>query len=175
MENRKFTVDTGVVHITDPCYTRDITHNNWNIPAKPGQWVTTIVKSGNRPARLMACHETYGYLLSCIEDTPSFRWQLLPYGVGVDSGQFGIFSDSIYPISTESTGEYEEKDSFYMLCCDATCETPDSWGVIMNGGVVSGTNGGDGEYPAYVKHEDGLVVAILLDSVSSFNEEEDGW
>jgi hypothetical protein len=48
------------------------------------------------------------------------KGQRVSFIVGVDSGQAGIFCDSIYPI-TSDIGEYEDVGSFYGACCNATC------------------------------------------------------
>jgi len=51
------------------------------------------------------------------------KWKFKNSLVGVDSGQAGIFCDSIYPL--EENGEYGDINSFYGKCCELTSQNQD--------------------------------------------------
>lgn len=106
-----------VVVVSDPCYSRGTwcagTVNNM----LPGTYVPMIVYSSEgysngRVAQLIVHHESV-----TLQDLK--KGTCAKFIVGVDSGQAGIFCDSIYP-HEENTGEYSDKTSFYGQCCEAT-------------------------------------------------------
>ncbi len=109
----RITLSDKVV-ISDPCYSRD-TWCMGTSNVKPGPYRTLLTYTdktagwGTRVAELMVAHETH---------TVNDNWEKTDIHVGVDSGQAGIFCDTIYPHG--DTGEYGEKDTFYGQCCNAT-------------------------------------------------------
>lgn len=163
--------------VQDPCYDRATCLDL--VDTLPGKWVGTVLHAdegqfGVRCAVLIAAHETTGHVVLNPGDS---RFERLKQAdgkvieVGVDSGQAGIFCDSIYP-QGEETGDFDDKESFYGKVCDLTCETEDGWGVIEKG-VVSSSGYGDGSYNAYgIKNEDNLLVAIKIVFVGEDEEEE---
>jgi len=151
--NGKFEIISGKIVISDPCYTRD----TWCIGVidnvKNGKWNFTanqIDSCGRRIQNIEAYHsgssvKNYKY----IED------------LGVDSGQLGIFDDSIYPHG-EDMGEYDDKTSFYGKCCEITL-SKDAVGSVDNLGVVSSSGYGDGNYEAVLGLDvEGQVVKIEI-------------
>ena len=104
------------VIVSDPCYTR----GTWCMGAlenvKPGAYRTALTYTdqtdewGTRVSELQVMHET---------ETGDRVWRKTDIHVGVDSGQAGVFCDTIYPHG-EKTGEYRDNKSFYGQCCDAT-------------------------------------------------------
>ena len=77
--------------------------------------------------------------------------------IGVDSGQCGIFNDSVFP---KVKGSAEEKD-FYDDCCSITGSRG---GLYGEDGVVTNSGCGDGVYQILIgKNNNGKVHAILLD------------
>jgi hypothetical protein len=86
--------------------------------------------------------------------------------VGVDSGQAGIFDDSLYPKNVESNGEYGELDTFYGKACALTYDENDrevKGGILDGKGVVSSSGYGDGSYTCLIaKNKKGQIVAIEI-------------
>lgn len=107
------------VIISDPCYDRgtpcmveqdNMLEGNYNYyveESDEGNW-------GIRVKSIEIVHENY--------KRPS-KWKLMEGYVGVDSGQAGIFCDSIYPL--EETGEYGDVETFYGKCCELTQQNSD--------------------------------------------------
>lgn len=107
------------VIISDPCYDRgtscmieqdNMLEGNYNYyieESDEGDW-------GIRVKSIEIIHENY--------KRPS-KWKLMKGYVGVDSGQAGIFCDSIYPL--EETGEYGHVETFYGKCCELTTQNQD--------------------------------------------------
>ncbi len=108
------------VVVSDPCYTRGTWCMGTLDNVKPGPYRTSLTYTdqtagwGTRVAELIVAHETH-----IVNDrTVSDNWEKTDIHVGVDSGQAGVFCDTIYPQG--ETGEYDEKGSFYSECCNAT-------------------------------------------------------
>lgn len=97
-------------------------------------------------------------------------------GIGVDSGQAGFFEQNNYPLG-ESTGDYDNMNSFYGMCCYITTQTKQRAGIIAASpttgcGVVSSSGWGDGVYPLYVAHdEQGAIIAAKIDFLVEDREE----
>jgi len=132
-----------------------------DVDVKPGIYAAFIAKKdekefGARVAAVMAIHTDH---LDSIKET----WE--PYGcsVGVDSGQCGIFDDTIYPVDVESNGEYGDENTFYGECCKLTLGD-NQGGILKTGnGVVSSSGYGDGSYEVFCQYHDGERIALMVD------------
>lgn len=159
-----FTVSTGTVTVTDPCY-------------KPGTWCTAVVKNvvkgpwkaevnvinaggwGNRVSSLIV------RAVGSNRDTQVVQTARLPNDIGVDAGVCGVFEDK-----PDYTGDWSN-------VCD---EMRDGYGGIASKhnafrceGAWSSSGYGDGGYDAYVGYnKDGEVVQIEID-YHVVNEDED--
>lgn len=175
----RFAVSSGKINITDPCYTTDTTCALFNLPAEIGEWLAVAEYEDGK----------WGYCVKSIlahrANTSRFAYdfQLLSDDIGVDSGQCGIFDAKFYP-QGESTGEYEDKDSFYGKVCELTSNDEEhekdksipysTYGIIDNFGVVSSSGYGDGCYKAYgIKNDAGELVFIRVDFLENEDIEED--
>lgn len=109
---------SDTICITDPAYTRKLTHcAAFNFKVKAGNYVVNVEYSdekdwGIRVKSLAIFHE------SVKVSRHGFKLNKSMY-ISVDSGQAGFFCDSIYP-KGEDTGDYGDKNSFYGKCCAAT-------------------------------------------------------
>lgn len=114
----EFTVESGTIRISDPCYTKD-TWCAGTVKAKNGVWEGEVILSdegnwGMRVAHLRARLKNAG---GAVFDTS----RELDIDVGVDSGQAGIFDDAKYP-DGERTGEYGDLSTFYGKACAQTLD-----------------------------------------------------
>lgn len=106
-----------VVVVSDPCYSRGTWCAGTVDNMLPGTYIPMVVYSSEgysngRVAQLIVHHESV-----TLQDLK--KGTRAKFIVGVDSGQAGIFCDSIYP-HEENTGDYSDKTSFYGQCCEAT-------------------------------------------------------
>lgn len=104
------------VIISDPCYTRGtwcMTEQDNMLEGEYNCYVEESDKKdwGVRIKSIEIVHEKY--------KRPK-QWKFKNSSVGVDSGQAGIFCDSVYP--EEDTGEYGDLNSFYGKCCELTMQ-----------------------------------------------------
>lgn len=102
------------VVVSDPCYKRDVWCMGFLDNVLPGNYIPTIKYSdeddwGIRVKMLMVEH---------VGGKNVGKWEKQKFTVGVDSGQAGIFCDTIYPHG--STGKWGDKGTFYDTCCNAT-------------------------------------------------------
>jgi hypothetical protein len=152
---------SGKVVVTDPCYNRNVWCMVKDIAVKPGMYAAYIVKSdeqdfGVRVACIMVVHESYADLLRT-------EWEPLHNNVGVDSGQCGIFDDTVYPAEDDAPGSYDDESTFYGECCQLTL-SDESGGVMKNRkGVVSSSGFGDGVYELLCQYHEGERVALMVD------------
>jgi hypothetical protein len=160
-----FEVKSGKLVVSDPCYERGTWCHGILEGVKNGKWVAGVSHSdergwGIRNAELLVQHEEVKRLID-------LRWREATFEVGVDSGQAGIFCDSVYPQS--KCGEYGDDSSFYGQCCNATLNTLHSADTV-EGGVVSSSGFGDGGYVCeYAKNKQNEIVAV---KVTFIGEEE---
>ena len=151
----EFRIESGQVHLSDPCYDLSTWCGKYNVPAKNGTWFAEVLESNNRIAQFGAYHEDHE------EDWVSFFDQ----DFGVDSGQFGIFDVEIY----DPESDYDTP-GFYRDCCDVTLSRA-MCGVVQNRGFVSSTGWGDGSYSAEAKFdENGNLVKFMITFIG--DEEE---
>ena len=122
-KNKKSTLALGQIElgekviVSDPCYTRGTWCHGSVEGLLPGKYNCIVTYSdegswGERVSQLTVHHES-------VKVTQLRKGEVAEFTVGVDSGQAGIFCDSIYP-EGEDIGEYSDKNSFYGACCDAT-------------------------------------------------------
>lgn len=161
----EFMVSSGVVEITDPCYSPQDGVVLKNV--KKGSYIafTEIVDEGSwgaRNAMLYAVNKKY-FVDNELkkENLSQLNWNKQKEYFGVDSGQGGIFDVSEYPGG--------EDEVFYDRCCNLTLHGLDAGTVDF--GVVSSSGFGDGGYGFEIVKEDEEVIAIKVIFIGE--EEED--
>jgi hypothetical protein len=83
--------------------------------------------------------------------------------IGIDSGQCGIFDDTIYPADKKSRGKFDDKGSFYGECCQITL-SKEKGGIMKNcKGLVSSSGFGDGIYDCCDQGYKGERIALMVD------------
>ena len=161
-----FETTSGKIRVCDPCYNKGV--KSAVLKVLPGKYIATAeIKEitngfGERVNWLSICHQDYSRVAAN---------QLMPeVDVGVDSGQAGFFDEEHYP-DGESTGDYEDLNSFYGKACSITLQD-EKGGIIDNFGVVSSSGYGDGVYDLYVgKNSENQIVSAGI----KFLNEEDEW
>jgi hypothetical protein len=155
-------IKTGAINlsdkiiISDPCYERGIWCAISDFEVMPGKYETFIVKYENRAAAVIAVHSDY-------IGTLNSDWELYVGEIGVDSGQAGIFDDSIYPEKEEPKGKWDDEDSFYGECCKLTLSNAQG-GILKNEkGVVSSSGYGDGRYELFCQCRENYRIALMID------------
>jgi hypothetical protein len=155
-------IKTGAINlsrriiISDPYYERGIWCALSDFEVMPGKYETFIIKYENRAAAVIAVHSNY-------IETLDFDWELYVGEIGVDSGQAGIFDDSIYPEKEEYKGKYDDEDSFYGECCKLTLSDTQG-GILKNEkGVVSSSGCGDGRYELFCQCRKNYRIALMID------------
>lgn len=168
----KFTVSSGSIRATDPCYGTDTWCAGTIENVLNGEWRGSASISdegvwGERVSSLYAIHSDY----YC----ETLNWKKLDMSAGVDSGQFGFF-DLQYFLDHEDEREYGV-EGFYKDCCDQTYSETDRnqrAGVVGNAGVVSSSGFGDGSYDVFAAtNEDGVVVALRVDYITDDETEDE--
>ncbi len=162
--------------VTDPCYIRGTWCQGIVDRALPGTWTAYVTYSdagvfGPRVRSLEA--------RNCIELPATY--EIAEFGVGVDSGQAGIFDESRYPIG--DTGTYGDETTFYGRCCEATLTTLEivgdiprsSQGDVVAEGAVARSGFGDGGYECLIRRDDlGNCVAIKIIFIDDESADDDG-
>lgn len=143
IKTQSFKVSSGRIVVGDPCYQTNLT-----FPALNGEWEATVDKAdcdswGSRIARVTVHHEDF--------DPVAVNMKVVKKSFSVDSGQAGVFCDSVY----DSNGP------FYDECCTQTL-SKESHGFV-DGGFVSSSGYGDGYYDAYIYKVGDKVVCVELD------------
>jgi|GEM_PF-543514 len=148
---------SGKVVVSDPCYDRDCWCMKPDFPVLPGKYHVYAFYNdekdwGVRVAALLFRHESF-------DQIPFHGWKDIDADIGVDSGQCGIFDDSIYP----QEKDHPDHKPFYEECCDITLADSQA-GILQSGkGVVSSSGCGDGSYNLSVIEHNGANIALLLD------------
>jgi len=184
MKVGKINLKSGTVIVTDPCYNKGIWCSGSLDNVKKGEWNCFLKKSdesgwGIRNAEIKIIHNDIksdnvvdndikverSEKLKSIEGSEEkyIFWELTDIDVGVDSGQAGIFDNSIYPNSKDERGKYGDTTKFYGKCCQKT-GGGNSCGII-DGGFVSSSGYGDGSYTCYVAKKDDEIVAIKIEFI----------
>ena len=155
---------SGKVVVSDPCYDRDVWCMQDDIAVKAGNYHVYVSYSdekefGTRVAALAVVHTDHLDLLS----DGHLNWNSVNGSIGVDSGQCGIFDDSIYPRGTKADEDAEVFDSFYQECCNIT-GSEEQGGILKSGkGVVTSSGFGDGGYELFSLSHKNETVALLVD------------
>lgn len=159
----EFEVKSGRINITDPCYSDDTWCAIFRQSARSGRWVVGVETDGDgRISRMRARHE---------KTSEGAFDGAIPLGmIGVDSGQAGVFDSEVYPKGM-STGEYDNKESFYGRCCELTLGD-DGCGVVEGAGIVTCTGWGDGNYPVSGVLDGGELVCIEITYIAHEDEDE---
>jgi hypothetical protein len=157
-----FEVKAEKVIISDPCYTRD-TWCSGSLEVPNGTWeaYTEESEEGSWGLRTKS-------LTAKLKDTKNLPWEITNIHVGVDSGQAGIFCDSIYP--EEDTGDYHDMSSFYGKICAIDAHNGYRGGVI-EGGCKSTSGFGDGGYSCFVQKDEDKIVGIKIVFIPDEEEE----
>jgi hypothetical protein len=162
----KFTIQSGEVLVTDPCYERPHTPENILQNVRNGVWHAFIERLdhiwGLPISELIVRH--------CATPDSIKIDDLARFDVPVDSGQAGFFDDQFYP--TGDTGDYGDPNSFYGRVCNLTM-SPKRAGVVAFG-AVSSSGYGDSCYDCYIaKDEDGVIIAAKIVFIGDDLDEED--
>jgi hypothetical protein len=152
---------SGKTVVSDPCYGRDVWCMAKDITVKFGKYAAYITRKnekgwGIRTSSIMIVH--VGCITSLKED-----WEPYDCVIGVDSGQCGIFDDTVFPPDEEHGGEYNDENSFYGECCRLTCDGSEGGILKTHDGVVSSSGYGDGSYKLSWQYHEGERVALMVD------------
>ncbi len=109
---------SGKTIVSDPSHDRDVWRNATNIAVKPGKYAVFVTLSdeqtwGERVAYITAIHKDHMRSRNPV-------WKSYDADIDVDSGQCGIFDDTIYPQTAEACGSYDDESTFYGECCQLT-------------------------------------------------------
>ena len=152
------------VVVSDPCYNRDTWCMDDNVPIKPGNYDVFLTLSdekewGTRVASLLVANSDF----IGVERKRFPKWEVYSSSIGVDSGQCGIFDNSVYPQKNLTDEEIDSEDSFYSECCDITLKKLQGGILRSKKGVVTSSGYGDGSYELSVIKQKGENVALMLD------------
>ena len=150
----EFKVKSGKLFLSDPCYSREIWCQIKDIEAENGDWNAFVIESddnhwdngNNICAELLASHNDALSIFQTIFD----QGEELPSEVGVDSGQAGIYDDEAF---------HSEDENWYDKNCNITVKNKAG---VLDGGCVSRSGYGDGDYPAYVVRRNNKVVGVRI-------------
>jgi len=150
------------VMVSDPCYKVPTWCQHKLINVLPGEYQSTVVKFndrywGNRNSFIIVVHKDYN-----TED--KLNWRKLPFDIGVDSGQAGIFSMETYrndEVFVSGSRKENDGEEWYEHMSNMTLDG-ERWGTYPNG-IVSSSGIGDGGYELRVAKHKGKVVGVLLD------------
>lgn len=162
-----FTVESGKLRVTDPCYDKGVWCCGVLENAKPGIWIALFRMEedalwGSRVAELCVRHVEH---LNAVIDT------LADITVGVDSGQAGFFDDAHYPLG--ETGECGDKNSFYGKVCALTASDNGPGGGVLPFGAVTSSGYGDGGYECHIAVVDDKVVGASITFIGDDDDEDD--
>ena len=148
---------SNTVIVSDPSYDRGTWCMTTDLAIRPGTYKAWIVQSdegefGTRVASLFLVHEDFA--AATLSD-----WESVNEEIGVDSGQCGIFDDTIYPQKDDKV--FEER--FYNECCSITLGVVPAGVLESNKGVVTSSGYGDGGYELFAISAAGERVALMLD------------
>lgn len=166
-----FTIKSGKIRISDPCYDKDDYLGGLVIEAKNGEWVASadLEKTGwgDRITKLTAEYNGPVSVADCST-----------HSIGVDSGQAGVFDFDSYKddnlVKNVARVHKEvicEDEPWYSICCDRTLSNH-QWGVIPNG-AVSTSGYGDGMYDVNCfLDKNGDVVRVEITFIDDEDEDE---
>jgi len=150
------------VMVSDPCYVVGTWCQHKLTNVLPGEYQSTVVKYddrywGNRCSFIIVVHKDYN-----TED--KLNWRKLPFDIGVDSGQAGIFSMETYrndEVFVSGSRKKNDGEEWYEHMSNMTLDG-ERWGTYPNG-IVSSSGIGDGGYELRVAKHKGKVVGMFLD------------
>jgi hypothetical protein len=161
-----FTIESGKVMVSDPCYDRGTWCQAVIDNVKNGRWNGYVVRKPDPynpfpTEQIDICSRIFAVHVGCDnhEDTQSVECtEPINKEIGVDSGQAGIFDLNHFHGGADQYGD----KGWYDLCCEATAH--DVFGAdVIFGGMVSSSGYGDGGYECYVARNDqGEVISIEL-------------
>lgn len=160
-----FTVDSGKVIVTDPCYQKDEQDDLQVIllNVKNGNWTASITYTDEEVVERL-------YIFYGVKK-PSGKWHDCDKRIAVDSAQAGLFDFAAF--GRDEAIEYEVENvydieidedglKYYVACCDIVAS--EAQGGIVPGGAVSMSGYGDGMYEVKVKYNSSKeVVGIMID------------
>lgn len=150
-----FEVKTGKVHLIEPGHDIDSIAGEFNIPAMNGIWKVDVTFEEGRVHSWAAYHNEHQN-----DETLPMKFEFL-----VDGGQFGIFDSSSYICRGD-----EEYVEFCLFCGgslkDVMCDS-------IDGGFISRTGWGDGEYYGKAAYVDGQLVKFEIEFMSEYEDDED--
>lgn len=168
----KFTVRSGQIRVSDPCYDKDDDYLGMTLPAKNGEWVAhaDFDDMGNWGDRVVSLTAEFVGKSKTVEVNQG--------RIAVDSGQAGIFDLDSYKndkivenVKRIHNDSICEDEPWYSICCDRTL-SKNQWGVVPNG-VVSSSGFGDGCYEVtYFSDKDGLATRVEIIFISDESDEE---
>ncbi|MBO1511370.1 SMI1/KNR4 family protein [Metabacillus bambusae] len=160
-----FTVESGKVIVTDPCYQVDEEEDLQIILSnvKNGNWTASITYSDEEVVESLLVF--YG------EKKPSGKWHVCDKPIAVDSAQAGIFDlagfgrDEVIQYEVKNVYDIEIEEvglKYYVACCDMVAS--DAQGGVVPGGAISMSGYGDGMYEVKVKYNISKeVVGVMID------------
>ena len=165
------------VRVSDPCYGDDVWCKTRLTSVLPGEYNVDVDVSdqgewGRRVSSMTVTHKDYvGKNLKYQEHG----------GIGVDSGQAGIFCESSYrndsiEIETPESDFHivfeGEGEKWYEKMCKFTL-SKESYGTYESG-VVATSGYGDGSYPLDIaRNEDKNIVSMVITFIGDDDEEDD--
>ena len=171
-----FNISSSKTVISDPCYSRTLDSGiTYLDKVKNGLWhgVVKILDKkqtqgwGERNTELLVVHHDSLFIKSP-------KWSKHKTKIGVDSGQVGIFCNSLYPHTEIDSEDCNSETSFYGQCCKATLKTKHSCDIVGNKGIVSSSGFGDGEYKLFVsKNNNEEIIAIKIVFIDSKDLQEE--
>lgn len=164
-----FKVESGRLHISDPCYKKG-GRFSVTLPATKGDWKSTVTLAKN--GRVTALISEVQILPKMCIDGRTLRQGWMKVGeVGVDSGSMSICDIDFYGKGKEVEGLTQpdwmlkdkrrlKREKFYGACCSIS--SGGNGGVLPHGAVT--TSGyGDGIYQVFYKMAWGKAIAVRVE------------
>lgn len=193
----EFEVTSGELIVSDPCYEVGTWCAGTLANVLNGKWLGFVQQGnfnnwGNRIHSLIIIHneiandKQFQSVEKVSIDIMNGDLEVINSGidVGVDSGQAGFFDPAFYKNDESVPKDFVKPDwlntldevgeKWYGLCCERTCGSEFSAGVIQ-GGIVSSSGIGDGSYDCFyqVNSEGKVVVAIISFLLNDDEEDEE--
>lgn len=157
-----FTVKSGRINISDPCYSNEVACRG-DVLAVNGEWACHIAMSdegsfGRKITRLSA------WSIDIDPNAEEITRRIAPFTIGVDSGSVGIFDFDQYPPQGSSFGT---EDNGFFSKCHSLVAGEDQAGIVEikdhKMGVVSRSGFGNGGYKAMLwENEHGRTEEIEI-------------
>lgn len=166
-----FTVASGALQVTDPCYTPGTWCAGVIEDVKNGTWLAHMGFHddahgwGTRVAYLHIVHSEAQRHFDHMTELDS-TWENSKIDVGVDSGQAGFFDRDAYIEAYETN-----QDKFYDEVCQITSEIPNQ--CVHAIGAVSSSGYGDGGYDCLIRRVDGQIVEAMIVFIAEYEEDEE--